>query len=388
MPNVSKHIAVLLYGPTGGGASRRCLTLACEFAQLGHRVDLVVVDPAGPLRSLIPDTVRLVPLNSVYLKLPIRPKKRRWGAWASIWALAAYLRREQPDVILSGVNTMHLAAIWAHMIARQPVRLVLRICTHLGAAASNAPRKRPLLSWLARRFYPRADVIVTLTRDMADDTSRRIGVPTEQVTVIPSPVVSPEIALLANEPLDHPWFSPNSPPVVLGVGRLVRQKDFPTLLKAFAEVRRERALHLVILGEPKDAGVRAHLVELAERLGVADDLYFGGMVENPFAYMARSGVFVLSSAWEGLSGALIEAMACGCPVISTDCPGGSSETLAGGAYGPLVPVGDYSAMAAAIRRVLDHPHDAALLKDRAAEFGIRPSVERYLEVLLPPMAHA
>lgn len=382
MRSQPKHIAVLLYAPTGGGATRRCLTLACEFAQRGHRVDFVVVDPSGPLRMSIPDTVRLVSLNSLYLKLPIRSKKRRWGAWASIWCLAGYLRRERPDVILSGVNTMHLTAVWARMLARVPVRLVLRICTHLSAAASNAPRPRPVLSLLARHFYPRADVIITLSRDMADDTVKVIGVPTSQVTVIPNPVVSPEIARLANEPLAHPWFSPGSPPVILGVGRMVRQKDFPTLLKAFAEVRRERPVRLVILGEAQDSAVRAHLAELADRFEVGADLYFPGVVENPFAYMARSGVFVLSSAWEGLSGALIEAMACGCPVVSTDCPGGSAETLAGGAFGPLVPVGDPSKMAAAIRDVLDDPLDPALLKARAAEFGIGVSVERYLDVLL------
>lgn len=384
MSSSSRHIALLLYGPTSGGASRRCLTLASEFAQRGHRVDLVVVQPDGPLRSSIADTIRLVPLNSRWRHVPMLSTWRRFQAWAATWALAAYLRRERPDVMMAGANSMLLTAVWAHLLAGQTGRLVLRICTHLTATASNTKRRsRPLLRRLARRFYPRADAIITLSRDMAEDTARVIGVPVRQVVVIPNPVVSPHLTRLAGEPLTHPWFSPGGPPVILGVGRLVKQKDFPTLIEAFALVRRERPARLVILGEAQDPQVRAHLVALAERLGVAADVDLPGLVDNPFAYMSRARVFVLSSAWEGLSGVLIEAMACGCPVVSTDCPGGSAETLLDGACGPLVPVGDPGAMATAIRTVLDQPPESARLTARAADFSVDLSVQRYLEVLLP-----
>src|SRR5262249_43075680 len=146
----------------------------------------------------------------------------------------------------------------------------------------------------------------------------------------------------------HPWFRPSAPPVVLGAGRLHAQKDFPTLLRAFAQVRAKREARLMILGEAKCAEYRTELMALAAQLGIADDVMLPGFVANPFAYMARAAVFVLSSAWEGLPTVLIEALASGCPVVSTACPSGPREILENGKYGPLVPVGDDTALANAI----------------------------------------
>ena len=179
--------------------------------------------------------------------------------------------------------------------------------------------------------------------------------------------------------MDHPWFAPGSPPVVLGIGRLTTQKDFPTLLKAFAQVRAVRKARLMILGEGRD---RQALEVLARELGVASDVDLPGFVLNPFPYMVRASLLVLSSAWEGLPGVLIEAMACGCPVVSTDCPSGPSEILDGGAYGPLVPVGDDGALAKAILSVLEMPPDPERLRARAALFSVERATDQYLQVLL------
>jgi glycosyltransferase involved in cell wall biosynthesis len=171
--------------------------------------------------------------------------------------------------------------------------------------------------------------------------------------------------------------------VVLGAGRLHPQKDFPTLLRAFARVRAQRPARLVVLGSGKRAARRAALLALAGRLGVGADVDLPGFAENPYAYMARAAVFALSSAWEGLPTALIEAMACGCPVVSTDCPSGPAEILEGGRYGELVPVGDDAALAAALLRALDAPPARAALRARAAQFSLEAAVERYLPVLFP-----
>jgi glycosyltransferase involved in cell wall biosynthesis len=173
---------------------------------------------------------------------------------------------------------------------------------------------------------------------------------------------------------------PGSPPVVLGAGRLEAQKDFPTLLKAFARVRAVREARLILLGEGKD---RPLLEALAQDLRVAENVELPGFVENPFAYMARATVFVLSSTYEGLPGVLIQAMACGCPVVSTDCPSGPAEILAGGAYGPLAPVGDDRALAQAILAQLDAPVDRERLCARAALFSVEHAVERYLQASKP-----
>src|SRR5262249_37227290 len=150
-------------------------------------------------------------------------------------------------------------------------------------------------------------------------------------------------------PLSHPWFAPGSLPVILGVGRLTWQKDFPTLIKAFALVRSRQPARLLILGEGEK---RLELETIVKELGLAADVCLPGYVDNPFAYMHRCSAFVLSSASEGLPNSLIEAMACGAPVISTDCASGTAEILENGRYGPLVPVGDVEAMATAISATL------------------------------------
>ena len=182
--------------------------------------------------------------------------------------------------------------------------------------------------------------------------------------------------------MDDPWFAPGAPPVILGIGRFAPQKDFPALLRAFTRVRAKRDARLIILGEGKDATRRDELLELAKQLGIEDDLALPGFVRNPYSYMVRAGVFVLSSAWEGFPNALAEAIACGCPVVSTDCPSGPSEMLDNGTYGPLVPVGDDAALADAILATLDNPPDKEILRERGAEYSLERSVERHLEVLL------
>jgi glycosyltransferase involved in cell wall biosynthesis len=347
----------------------------------------VVARADGPLRSRVPATVRLVALAGVAARVPLLSGWRRFRVRAAVFALADYLRRERPAILLSGANSGHLTAIWANARTPERARLVLRVCTHLSGTAANGKRaSRPWIAPVARRFYPRADAWVAGSRDVADDFARVTGIAPERIATIHNPVVSPEMEVRAREPLSHPWFQPGEPPVVLGVGRLVKQKDFPTLVEAFARVRAERPCRLVILGEAQSERRRERLVELAERLGVSADFALPGLVENPYAYMSRAGVFVLSSAWEGLSGVLVEALACGCPVVSTDCPGGSAETLAGGRYGPLVPVSDPCALADAIRTVLDAPRDPERLRERARDFDVTSSVDRYLELLLGAFA--
>jgi len=377
-----RHIALFLYGPMDGGAPRRTLTLAHEFALRGHRVDLVMVRGDGPIAGQISARVRVVLLETRLARLP--GMVRRLQIPLSVWALSRYLRRERPDVLLAAANSVHVAALLAHRLAGVETRLALRVASHVGALTDNEVRRtRPLIPVITRRLYPWADLLIAVSRDVADDLADLMQVPRSRIPSLPNPVVSRELPALAQAPCPHPWLAPNEPPVVLGAGRFVIQKDFPALIRAFAKVRAERALRLIILGEGKFPARRARLEELAHDLGVASDMALPGLVDNPFAYMSRAGVFVLSSAWEGLPGVLIEAMACGCPVASTDCPGGSREILEGGRCGPLFPIGDVDAMASAIRDLLDRPPDPALLEERAAAFGVGEAAARYLDLLLP-----
>ena len=379
MTATGRRLAVFIYDLSGGGAQRRTLTLAHAFAARGHQVDLVVVRPHGPLLQELSPLVRLVAYD-----------RRWWLSWtalsqsdwtlASIAVLANYLRRERPDVMLSGASHVNRAALWARFLTRVPTKLVIRVSNHPSQSAVNA-RGRPqrLRLWQARYLYPKADAIIAVSRGVAEDVARISGLPRERITTIYNPVVTSELYEKMQAPLDHPWFTPGGLPVLVGMGKLKAQKDFPTLLRAFARVRAVRPARLLILGEGRK---RRELEAVARELGVTGDVALPGFVLNPFPYLARASLFVLSSAWEGLPGVLVEALACGCPVVSTDCPSGPAEILDHGVYGPLVPVGDDAALAQAILSMLDSPADPARLRARAALFSVEQAVDRYLHVLL------
>jgi glycosyltransferase involved in cell wall biosynthesis len=230
-----------------------------------------------------------------------------------------------------------------------------------------------------RTFYRSAHAVVAVSRAVADSLQRGLGLLPERIATIYNPVVTPDLFRKAEAPVDDPWFAPDAPPVVMGMGRLVPAKDFATLLRAFARVRAARPAHLLILGEGAE---RAALESLARELGVAGDVRFAGYDHNPFRFLARASVFALSSIYEGLPGALIQAMACGCRVISTDNDGGSREILDGGALAPLVPPGDPEALARGIGALLDDaargPARVRYPLDRFSEAG---TVDAYLRVL-------
>jgi len=229
-----------------------------------------------------------------------------------------------------------------------------------------------------RRFYPSADGIIAISRGVAEDLAALLSMPERRIDTIYNPVDQDAIRRRALEPLDDPWLGDRGAPIVLGVGKLRRQKDFETLIRAFAQLRKRRPARLLLLGEgPERAGLEA----LARALGVADAVRLAGYAPNPAAWMARASVLALSSAWEGFSNVLVEALACGCPVVSTDCPSGPSEILEGGAIGPLVPVGDDTAFAAALDRVLARPPDADKLQASVSRFTVDAAAERYLQVL-------
>jgi len=373
-----RHIAIYIYGLSGGGATRRTLTLAGGFAKAGHRVDLMVVDAEGPLASDLPDGVRLVVLNSVLIRLAGRKRRRRIKA--SSFVLARYLWRERPDVLLSAANHVHLTAVIAARLSLAPVRVVLRVSNHLtGSHLGGSERPRPIRLKFARRVYGRADAAIAVSQGIADDLVEHTTLSHDRVCAVMNPTYTPEIESAAAAPLDHSWLSPGTPPLLLGAGRLAPAKDFATLLRAFARVRAHRPVHLVILGE---GGKRRELEQQVQKLGIEADVELHGFVDNPFAWMSRASLFVLSSAWEGSPGVLVEAMACGCPVVSTDCPSGPDEILDAGRYGRLVPVGDDAALANAIAAALDVTTDREALRSRAREFDVDRAVARYLDVLL------
>lgn len=361
-------ISIFLPALAGGGAERAMLHLAQGLADRGFPTDLVLAKAEGDYLSHIPTSVRVVDLQASF---PVVLSKT--------FALRHYLQQERPAVLFSALDILS-SAIWAQRLAGVPTRIVMCVQTYLSRQFQNHQphtmgKIRPRL---VRWFYPWADAIVAASQGTAADVAQITGMPLEQIQVIYNPVVTPDMGQKMGASVDHPWFAPGEPPVILGVGRLVSQKDFPTLIDAFARLRRQRSARLMILGEGED---RPQLEAQIRALGLAQDVTLPGFVENPYAYMAGACVFVLSSIFEGFGNVVAEAIATGTSVVSTDCESGPAEILLNGKYGHLVPVGDAEAMAAAISMAIDRPIDPDILRQRAQLFSIDGIVDQYVDVL-------
>lgn len=361
------HLAVYLPSLRGGGAERVMVTLANGFAARGHTVDLVLASAEGPYLKDVCPSVRIMDLRA-----------RRVST--SLPALVRYLRKERPAALLSAMGHANVIAVLACKLACVPTRIVVSERANYSICRINETSMRGrIMGSFMRWTYPRADAVVAVSAGVADDLASAIAFPREKISVIYNPVVAEPLLEKAQLAPDHLWLQAGQPPVILGVGRLTVQKDFHTLIVAFGRLRQTRDVRLIILGEGE---LRPQLEALAVALRVQDAVSLPGFVDNPFAYMSRSALFVLSSAWEGLPNALVQAMACGTPVVATDCPSGPAEILENGRWGRLVPVGNEVALAEAMAATLDeqeHPDVAA----RSAEFGVALAVDGYLKVMLP-----
>jgi glycosyltransferase involved in cell wall biosynthesis len=369
MPDSNPQLAIFLRSLANGGAERLMVNLANYFVQDGLLVDLVLTRSDGVYTQEVSPQVRLIDLKAA--KLP-----------ASLPKLTQYLRENRPKALLTALHYPCEIALWAKKLARVSTRVVVSEHNTLSVEAKRLPQRTARLTPVAARlFYPWADGIVAVSEGVAQDLAQVMKLPRDRaatrIHTIYNPAISTDLIQKVQEPLEFPWFAPGQPPVILGVGRFVAQKDFTTLIKAFARVRQQMDARLVLLGSGQQ---KQQLEALIEELGLTESVAFPGFVRNPYAYMARSSVFVLSSAWEGFGNVLVEAMAAGTPVISTDCPSGPAEILAQGKYGELVPVGDATAMAEAILRVLKgiiKPVDP----DWLAQFKIEAIARQYRTVL-------
>jgi len=366
--SVPSYVAIYMHSLYNGGVERVMFNLIQGFLDRGIKVDLVLDFLFySPFEALLPVGTRLVRLEvtSTAQRLP---------------KFAAYLRKNKPDAVLSATHFANEIACVAKLITGSKARLVLSEHTNLSAdIGDSAGKVRPrILALTTRWVYPLADGIVAVSDGVAEDMCRVSGLARSKVTTIYNPIDFRSLSAMATEPLDVPWFATGEPPVILAIGRLELQKNFPNLLRAFALVKQQKPARLIILGEGSD---RERLTGLIAEMGLESDVSLPGFVGNPAAYMAHSAVFAMSSAWEGMPVALIEALALGIPVVSTDCPSGPSEVLDRGRYGELVPMDDSQALAEAILKVLAGKRkvvDPAWL----ARFDSKTIAERYLELML------
>ncbi|MCP4683055.1 MAG: glycosyltransferase [Desulfobacterales bacterium] len=360
------RIAIFVSFSGKGGVERMLINLMGGLTALGCKVDLLPVKTRSLCLSDIPSDINVIPLNTSHTR-------------TSLKSLVRYLKNTRPRALLAAKDRANQTAILARFISGVKTRIVVRVGTTVSAALEGKGRSFKYFRYLPMRvLYPRADEIVVVSQGVAREMARITGLPVSHFHVLANPVISSRMTRLAYEKADRPWF--NGPePLIVGAGRLTRQKDFITLIKAFAGLQARCPSRLVILGEGRD---RSKLEALATDLGIGDRVDLPGHTSNPYAYMRRASLFVLSSMWEGSPNVLTEALALGTPVVATDCPSGPRDILANGRYGELVPVGDDKQMADAMFSTLANPPEKNKLLQAVKAYTVENSSKKYLEILL------
>lgn len=369
-----RPIAIFLPALYSGGAERVLVNLAGELHRRGHSVDLVLAQATGPYLDRVPAGVRVVDLGCRRVATALLP-------------FARYLRQVQPIAVHAAIDHTNVIALLARALVRltggTDTRVVVSVHTSLSvflSLSSGLVRARAaMVGAIARFAYRLADEVVAVSAGVADDVARTLHLPRERIRVIHNAALTENPAEQGLAPLGPVPIALEGRPFLVTAGRLTPSKDFPNLLKAVALLRRHRDVALLILGEgPEKAAIEA----LVAQLGLEHDVWLAGFQSNPYRFFSRAAVFVLPSRREGLPTVLIEAMACGCPIVSTDAPHGPREILADGRYGHLVPMADPAALAEAIGRMLDQPTPPPLLEERLAAFATDTIVEAHLESLL------
>jgi glycosyltransferase involved in cell wall biosynthesis len=365
--NKQERIRVCLFISSfgSGGVERMLVNLAKGIDRFGVGVDLIVNQADSPYLSNLTARIQLHEINQASAL-----QRTQW--------LAEHLRRTKPNALLSAKSSDDRIALDARRISGVKTPIFLRPGTNF-SQRDKARRLRPFRNWIEfrelKRLFTEADGIIAVSQGVADDIHNRFGIPARKTRVIPNPTVTPEIHQLAAQPVEHPWLKQKRLPVILGVGRFSKAKDYPTLIRAFALLRKQQACKLILLGEGRK---RDQLLELAASLNVAEDIDLPGFEPNPYAYLRQADLFVLSSQREGSPNALIEALALGIPVVSTDCNSGPAEILQNGKYGPLIAVGDTQSLARAMGQTLADPPSADFLRQAVAPYQYDLSACRYL----------
>jgi glycosyltransferase involved in cell wall biosynthesis len=342
------------------------MVLLCNaLAAKGIRIVVLALCVDGPLRFLLDPAIRVaeVPGRKIRYAIP---------------GLRRLIRAMAPGLVISseaGLNLCTLIAVRTLPRHSRP-KLVLREVGSPSIAQHRDPYLQNRIAYrILRRVYTYADRIIALTEGARRDLVENFAVPDDMISVMLTNAVVPQAT--ANRIAQWDGETGRESDLIVCVGRLSPEKGQRTLIHAMALLPPSRPWRLAIVG---DGAERAALEALARKLGVTDRIVFTGQVADPFSYMMRARVAVCASAYEGLGNAIIEALACGTPVVSTDCPYGPTEILQGGRYGTLTPVGDASAMAAAIEVALEDVPDRGILQARGLDYTAAQAADRFLEI--------
>jgi glycosyltransferase involved in cell wall biosynthesis len=358
-----RSLAVYLPDLAGGGTERMHINLAPHFLSAGMHVTFLLDRRSGALLDKVPDGAGIHILEAS-------------RQVAAVPKLVRYLRSRPVDLLISNMEHGNVISVWARRLAAARTRIIVAQHCSFRDQVSRGNWKFNLLPKLYRATLPRADAVVCVSNGVAGEMADVCGLAASRMNVIHNGAMTAELKQAAEQPADHPWFALGEP-VIVAAGRLVELKDYPTLLQAFARIIRQRPARLIILG---DGPLRQDLRNLAKELAIGDRVDLPGFVANPMPFMRNATAFALTSRAEGFGNVLVEAMACGTPVVSTDCPHGPAEILDYGRFGRLTPPGDPVAFADALLATLDRPMPAAELEERAAMFSTRQCALDYLSL--------
>lgn len=365
-----ERIAFFIPDLRGGGAEKTVLNLVKGMRARGIMTDLVLTNDKGIYSKEVPESARVINL-----------KKRRVSM--ALFSLAAYIRENKPRALISHISHCNVVALLANRLTGSSTCVV--VVEHGILSASPGGLKHRFLLWMMKKLYPSAHAVVAVAKGTAADIESTLKLNKGSVQFIYNPVSKEEILLKSAAKILLPWPDQKGIPLLLAVGRLVPEKDFGTLLDAFALLRKQMPARLIILG---DGILMKDLRQQVISLGLDGDVSLPGFVENPYPYMAVADLLVVSSVREGFSLVLIEAMACGCRVVSTDCPGGPAEILENGKFGRLVSMANPPALAEAMIQSLKSPVDKQWLQGRASFFSIEKAVKAYCGLISGPAKHA
>lgn len=352
------------------GVDRAARNLLPELVRQGYAVDLLKVRRHGPeLDVPLLDGLRVIDLGHRHV-------------YSCIPALARYLRHERPSLLLSGKDRVNRAALFAAWLSG--VRRQLKLVFWIGSPVSEEIAHKGWLRrvrhrfWM-RRLYPHADQFLADSPGIRADLVRYTDVDPQQVRVVPHAVIPESLFDQLPARPNHPWLARGALPLVLAVGELSDRKDYPTLLRAFAELVVDVPAHLLVIGRGKRLEA---LRDLSKQLGIPDQVEFLGFRSDVYGFIAHADLLAHAAISEGLGFVLIEALACGTPVVATDCPTGPRAVLRDGQYGSLVPVRDFRALARAMQKTLEAPLDANLLREGARPYAVKAAASAFLSAFV------